>query len=308
MELMINKAGMKEAILDMGDAHKNMQKAQKQVSDIANTLVIQGGGSEKIKNTMKVIVSDMNTLIQKLARMENGLDIVLNAYYQCEKNIIGIPISNENNISVNHSSSNEESAIEEIRNWFRNLLDEIKQWKEDWDEKREEKKADKHMQDEIEALLKSERFSKATWKKASVEEREKILRELFEELKKIYDVDVSDIYFDEISSEPGYITYGYLRHTAQTGNMTITINKDLLESSSDYDSIMNTMFHEMRHGYQHSVCDNPQKYESVREETIEAWRDNFNDYRTVEDDGFSEYRNQPVEKDARKFADGVIRK
>lgn len=187
-------------------------------------------------------------------------------------------------------------------------MDELKRWKEGWDEKKEEKKVDNHMQDEIEALLKSDRFSKSTWKKASVEEREEILRELFEELKKIYDVDVSNIYFNDITSDPGYVTYGYLSYTAKTGNMTITINKDLLESDSDYKGIMNTMFHEMRHGYQHSVCDNPEKYESVREETIEAWRDNFADYKRVEDDGYSEYRNQPVEKDARKFANAVIRK
>lgn len=308
MELMINKVGMKDAISDMSDIQKDMQKAQNQVSDIANALMIYGGGTGKIINTMKVIVSDMDILIQKLARMENGLDIVLNAYFQCEKNIIGTPMSNENNMSVNSSSSNEESVIEEIRNWFKNLLDELKRWKEDWDEKKEEKKVDNHMQDEIEALLKSDRFSKSTWKKASVEEREEILRELFEELKKIYDVDVSNIYFNDITSDPGYVTYGYLSYTAKTGNMTITINKDLLESDSDYKGIMNTMFHEMRHGYQHSVCDNPEKYESVREETIEAWRDNFADYKRVEDDGYSEYRNQPVEKDARKFANAVIRK
>lgn len=117
-------------------------------------------------------------------------------------------------------------------------------------------------------------------------------------------IGVNDFFIENIESEEGYITYGNLSYY-NADYMSVTLNRQLLSDSKYYDKIMETMAHEMCHGYQHSVVDHPEQYE-VDEETIGKWRDNFNDYKTTEDDGYDEYRNQPVEKDARGFADKVI--
>ena len=54
-----------------------------------------------------------------------------------------------------------------------------------------------------------------------------------------------------------------------------------------------------------SVVEHPERY-VVSEETVNAWRDNFNDYKTTEEDGYDAYRQQSVEADARKFAERVV--
>lgn len=56
----------------------------------------------------------------------------------------------------------------------------------------------------------------------------------------------------------------------------------------------------MRHAYQHAAVDNPTDYQ-VSQEMIDMWEENFDNYITSEE-GFDNYRNQPVEADARQFA------
>lgn len=304
MELMINNAGMKGVISDIANVEKSIENSRSQVSDIASALSIQGDGSVIIKDTMKAIVSDMDMLIKKLAKMENGLELILDAYFQCEKSIMGISIGSGIDIKDIPGSSNDSETFKELKNWFESLLDMIKKWKE----KSEEEQADKDMQKEIRKLLSSDkRFSSKAWLKATEEEREQILRELLTELEKIYNIDISDINFEKIETESEGTTLGVLNYS-ESGDMTITLNDKLVKNDLNYMSAINTLLHEMRHGYQHSVCDNPEKYENVSEETIESWRDNFSDYKTSEDDGFDAYEKQPVEQDARDFSEGVTGK
>lgn len=252
---MIDEKGMKGISSDINSIRKSLKEEKNKVFCICNKLDIQGESGQYLKKDIKFVISDMETLIQKLAEMENGLELILDAYSQCEKRIVSDSIIQLNVNSVFNLD------VEGNKDWIDELIEIIEQWKKEREQDRKENEHDKDMAGDIKDLLKSDYYSKSTWKKSSVEEREQILKEFL---------------------------------------------KDLNDANS-YDQIMNTMAHEMRHGYQHSVCDNPEQYENVTEETMEVWRDNFNDYKRTDKDGFKAYRNQPVEKDARKFADRVIK-
>lgn len=80
-------------------------------------------------------------------------------------------------------------------------------------------------------------------------------------------------------------------------NEYVVTEMDIEES---YREIFDTIRHELRHGYQHATVDDPQNF-IVSPETTKIWEDNFDDYKTIEEDGFLEYRDQPVEADARSF-------
>ena len=74
---------------------------------------------------------------------------------------------------------------------------------------------------------------------------------------------------------------------------------------------MTTVVHELRHAYHHAAVDNPTRFQ-VSQETIDAWKDSFDNYRDTGDfmddygmsrqEAYDAYRNQDVERDARWFA------
>ena len=300
MEFMIDESGMRGTFSEFDTMQRELKKTKNQVAFQKSTLAIHGSTRNALKQNIGDLTDDLELLIQKLARMEDGLEIVVNAYRECENRILGK--GNEGAVTSNANSANG-SVIQQVRDWFDDLCDRFKEWREKQEAQNKEKKADKQMQKEMRKLLKSERYSSKTWKKASVAEREQILRELFQDLQDIFHIEVDNLYIEEIESLPGYITYGYL--IPSNGKMSVTLNESLLSDPQNYERIMNTMIHEMRHGYQHSVVEHPENYE-VTDETVESWRANFNDYKRTEYDGYEAYRNQPVEKDARGFADEVI--
>jgi len=109
-------------------------------------------------------------------------------------------------------------------------------------------------------------------------------------------------------SENGYYNCG--SYTPNTN--TVSINEWVVEGNDGINSykLLTTVVHELRHAYQHAACDNPDQY-VVSDETINTWRESFNNYKSssgFEKEGMSPseaynaYRNQAVEKDARKFA------
>ena len=68
------------------------------------------------------------------------------------------------------------------------------------------------------------------------------------------------------------------------------INEDLLADAGNYKQIMDTMAHEMRHGYQHAVVENPDAFQ-VDSNTVTEWRNNIQNYKRIEKDGFKAYRD-----------------
>jgi hypothetical protein len=83
---------------------------------------------------------------------------------------------------------------------------------------------------------------------------------------------------------------------------SIHINSDLV-SNDDPRQAVDTLAHESRHAFQYHAINNPGAH--FDDAKVEAWRQNFSDYKEPGDD-FEAYWNQPVEVDARLYADSVV--
>jgi hypothetical protein len=147
------------------------------------------------------------------------------------------------------------------------------------------------MQDEIEELLRQERFSEATWNAADAAERERILQEYHDEVRKIMGTDVNpDLVFEP--SPNGEVGGWY-----KSGQ--ITINSDSLTAPDSY-SLLTYVIHENRHAFQHEAVDNPGRH-IVSNETRAIWGDSFEHGIQLKDDPQG-YWEMPTEWDARGFA------
>lgn len=84
---------------------------------------------------------------------------------------------------------------------------------------------------------------------------------------------------------------------------TVYINTNILDNPRQ---LLTTDLHELRHAVQHSAIDSPFKYD-ISNDIINAWKDNFENYYSAEDN-FPKYYNQPVEVDARAYAQTIMEK
>ena len=86
------------------------------------------------------------------------------------------------------------------------------------------------------------------------------------------------------------------------------------EGNLDDPTILGTVAHEVRHAQQRKAVDDLpwwpwEDYHGppgVSQEEVESWEDNFDDYKTSDDDGFDAYHDQPVEADARETGGGYL--
>lgn len=140
------------------------------------------------------------------------------------------------------------------------------------------------------------------WKELSPQERIDVLQQFEEEVARIECRDALPVK----SGDLGNCVYG--QYSPQTND--ITISESLIESDSrkDYLQVLNTYFHEGRHAYQFYNLLNERV--EPNSELYDSWNVNLNvlgynsgDYGFF---GFEEYYTQPVEVDARVFAEEVI--
>ncbi len=88
---------------------------------------------------------------------------------------------------------------------------------------------------------------------------------------------------------------------------SIVLNEVVLKDANP-NRALNVIAHESRHGYQwHAVLNSDKVPADVREK-VAIWRDNFAHYKTPAVHGYKAYYNQPVEVDARAFADEIVKK
>ncbi|WP_248579693.1 hypothetical protein [Nocardioides sp. InS609-2] len=86
------------------------------------------------------------------------------------------------------------------------------------------------------------------------------------------------------------------------------------EGNLDDPTIIGTVAHEVRHAQQHKAVDDLpwwwwEDYHGppgVSQEEVEDWKENFDDYKTSQDDGFDAYHDQPIERDARETGGGYL--
>jgi hypothetical protein len=88
---------------------------------------------------------------------------------------------------------------------------------------------------------------------------------------------------------------------------TIVLN-DIILKDEKPDRALNVIAHETRHGYQWHAVTNPTLVPSDVREKVGIWRDNFLNYKTPSIHGYRAYYNQPIEVDARAFAETIVKK
>lgn len=88
---------------------------------------------------------------------------------------------------------------------------------------------------------------------------------------------------------------------------TIVLNDIVLKDATP-NRALNVIAHESRHGYQWHAVMNPGSVPADVREKVEVWRNNFANYKTPAIHGYKAYYNQPIEVDARAFADTIVKK
>lgn len=136
------------------------------------------------------------------------------------------------------------------------------------------------------------------WKKLSVDERVEVLQQIENEVSKVACRPSCDINAQSL----GEGNYGYF--DPETGK--ITVNTDYLTSDyNDFAESIDTIIHEGRHAYQNYNIYEEQVHPSKGD--IHNWYLNELEYgyQDVKTYGFKLYELQPVEADARKFAEDL---
>lgn len=298
-EIMVNSSGLSGMASVMSANGKILKNSHEKVEHVRANLTSNHTVFESVfQNRFDTIMDDMITEAARLDSLTEALKHIVKKYENCEKKIMNYrnaDASDESKTQNSDASGSVSKLIHDFIQWMREIFG--------WDTEKQpvsremEREHDLAMQSEIFALLNTDEFSQETWYNTSVNGRKKILRKFLKRLCAIMGVQVFPfIFFDDSMSDN---TRGSYNHKFKM----IYINSNRLSGNNSY-GLMTTMIHEMRHAYQHAAVDNPEKFQ-VSEETISQWRENFKkgNYKST-DDGYTyeEYVSQPVEWDAKNFA------
>lgn len=300
-----------EAQVISGNAAEIRAIAEKILS-CKSRLQLNTGSSALLKLQIAQLHSRALEAAAQMDTLKEALEAIAQMYAACERTIIGHIDGTSAEIAQESSVYSEEGV--DKRSWWRRFIDWLfgndtdTAYTHTTDE--QEAAADARMQQQIQDLTNTDRFSEETWRNASVQERQNILEEYMREVMEIMGLDINaDIDFQSMPPSGGYITNGQYSH----GTETVTINSYIIAHYSPERSyeLMTTIVHELRHAYQRAAVDNPTRYQ-VSQETIDRWSASFAGYRGTDrimlEDGVSRaeayqrYRDQAVEVDARAFA------
>lgn len=160
--------------------------------------------------------------------------------------------------------------------------------------RRIEYKMDRTLQERAHGLLQTDKYKQSTWQSLSITERKDVLRSLLIDMNSVLGTNVStdiDFFYEQSGSRGAY----------SSSSNSVGINEYILAKDSSY-QLTQTIIHEMRHAYQHHSVTN-EKTVLVSSQTIKAWENNFNNYKSPSlGSTFEEYLSQPVEWDAKNFA------
>lgn len=307
------------------DASKTMQRYAETIRDLKEQVT-----SVRMALTSNIYAPSIMAAAQKLRVIENKiiedaahmnslssvLEYVISAYQITEQRILHKWTGNiaEDTKRLNELYEKIQDIAEDVSTWFRSIMVSIGIIKAEKPQITEgeaitqyqEKEMDRYMQNQIAAIRKESRFTEKHWKSASLDERKSILSDYMQRVSQVMGISVSGLTFISVESQNGYVTRGSYNDLTNY----VMINEWVIENSDDSYDLINTISHELRHAYQYTVCQNPENF-IVSQETIALWQESFDNYKSssgFEAEGMSTseaykaYRNQAVEKDARKFA------
>lgn len=289
------------------------------LNDISSGLRISSFSSMEIRHRLKVIHENIIDEAVKMDSLSNALNTAAELYKKAETNVINGNFSDEN-YSAATTAAGVGTAIM-ITQWMNQVQETVKTILlelgiiKPQEQRRvegqqvtqlQQTEHDLYMQSEISKLRSKPRYSDSTWQKASLEERKSILTDYISEVSEIMGLDYDEIRFDYLEPQNGYVTNGSYSRSRDE----IMLNEYVIENSSSPQKIFSTTQHELRHAYQYKVCENPEKF-VVTDSTAAAWQKSFDEYKDTNgfmregmssSEAYQAYRNQAVEKDARKFA------
>lgn len=139
------------------------------------------------------------------------------------------------------------------------------------------------------------------WQNLDADERVSALQELEVKVAEISQRPPVDVDFEQTAPN----VMGYYN------GEKIVISESLLMQNDKYEDVLDTLFHEGRHAYQdyNLYSGTVVEQNSV---LVESWRDNYElgyesgNWSVFRDIGFLRYKTQPVEVDARAYANTVM--
>lgn len=181
-----------------------------------------------------------------------------------------------------------------------------------------EEGADDVIQRAVERLRNVDGLRQDAWKELDEPGRRATLNAAGREVAEVLQHPAAPLYFEDMEAPEYRGSYGDGFRSGRDGELVgsdyrISMNRQALNSGEgvfgdDPRSALETYLHEYRHGYQHEQAarfENPQFRNLVdNRELAEAWSENIRNYTAPEVD-FETYYNQPLESDARDFANQV---
>ncbi|MGH3347575.1 MAG: hypothetical protein ACRDO4_11390 [Nocardioides sp.] len=153
-----------------------------------------------------------------------------------------------------------------------------------------------------------------TWQDMSEDERRAVLEEIAEKRAEEAGIEDFEIRIEDLEDQDGDGTDDDpttdSRGSWSEDDRVLRID----EGNLDDPTIIGTVAHELRHAQQHQAVDDLPFWPwedfhgppGVSQEEVEDWEENFDDYKTSQDDGFEAYHSQPVEEDAREEGAGYL--
>ena len=140
----------------------------------------------------------------------------------------------------------------------------------------------------------------SAWGLMDTAQRQEKLNEYAERVADILGVDV------QVSFQAGLIESGCWGYNDGQGN--VVLDDCFLDDPAQVLEAISTISHEIRHQFQHDVCENPENYE-IDPYTVAEWQAGYKNYtqgqQTAEDPWG--YFFNPIEIDARYFGESVVR-
>jgi hypothetical protein len=150
-------------------------------------------------------------------------------------------------------------------------------------------------------IFKQESLDYENWKELPSNKRMEVLSSLEKQIANIEHRPECPIFAENL--EEG--RYGYFSPEEHK----IVINKEYIDSSNkaDYYEVLDTLIHEGRHAYQDYNMHEREVH--PRQSEVDSWQENEDfGYASYEEMGLRAYRLQPLETDARQFAQDVVDK
>ena len=136
------------------------------------------------------------------------------------------------------------------------------------------------------------------WEKLSIKEKSEWLIKVHQHVAEQYGFRPYTVGVQRLPANIG----GYFN----AGLRMIVLNESILNDASPTRAL-NAIAHETRHGFQWHAVMNPDKVPTDVRDKVQIWRDNFANYKNPAVHGYRAYYNQPVEVDARAFAEAIVK-